>query len=85
MKTNMISMISVRIRSIFIPSYELCTLIFGINFNMLFFSFITQQLKFLKPNAKAMTRPFKTRFLLNRIRDHKLHEDQIVWIEVRLV
>ena len=61
--------------------YELCTPIFGFDFNMLFLYLFYVGINAPKTKGKGNGDPFISRFSVHRIRDHEFSQDQIGWIE----
>ena len=65
----------------FMRYYELCTLIFGFDFNMMFLCLFYAGINDPKTKGKGNGDPFITRFSIHRIHDHEFSQDQIGWIE----
>ena len=68
---------------LFLCYYELCTPIFGFDFNMMFLCLFYVGINAAKTKGKGKGNgdPFTTRFLVHRICDHEFSQDQIGWIE----
>ena len=65
----------------FMRYYELCTPIFGFDFNMLFLCVFYAGINAPKTKGKGNGDPFTTRVSVHRIHDHEFSQDQIGWIE----
>ena len=64
----------------FMHYYELCTQIFGFDFNMMFLCLFYVGINAPKTKGKGNGDPITTRFSVHRIRDHEFSQDQIGWI-----